>query len=438
MIRRALIAVTFLATFGSIARAQNWPQWRGPTLDGVSTEKNLPAKWSKDKNVAWTAPMPGMGSSTPAIWGDRIFLTSEEGDDVVVLCLNKDGKELWKTPLGAGDRQAKKRFMKGEANQASSSPSTDGKHVFAFFGTGDFVCCDFDGKIVWRFNAQQRYGKFIIQHGIHVTPLLHGDHLYLSLLHSGGWWVLALDKANGKELWKVRRESDATDECEQSYASPVLWSNGKDEYLVVLGCDYCTAHRLTDGGEVWRVGDINPKSTYQKAFRIIATPAAVADLIVVPTARDGPLIGVKPEAKGSFKTGSTFEQWRLQGKGPGPLSKTPDVSAPLIHDGLVYILRQYAPRESGAFVCLDARTGKEFFYEPIHEARYRASPVMGDGKIYLAARDGVVTVVKAGPKFEVLGVNTMGDEITASPAIAHGRVYFRGFKGLYAVSEGGK
>ncbi len=322
--------------------------------------------------------------------------------------------------------------MRGEANQASASPATDGKHVYAFFGTGDFVCCDFQGHIVWRFNAQERYGKFRIQHGVHITPVLDGDRLYLSLLHSNAWLVLALDKQNGKEIWKVRRESDATDECEQAYASPVLWRNGKDAYLVVLGCDYCTAHRLKDGAEIWRVGDLNPKSRYNRAFRIIATPAASPDLIVVPSARDGPIIGVKPAAKGTVDVGGPYEQWRQR------TSRTPDVSAPLIHDGLVYICRQYLPRERGALICLDAKTGKELYNEKIHESRYRASPVYADGKIYLVARDGWVTVVKAGPKFEVLATNRLPDEITASPAISAGRIYLRGFNALYAISEGGK
>jgi outer membrane protein assembly factor BamB len=386
-----------------------------------------------DKNLAWTVPLPGMGGSTPIIWGDRIFLTSEDGNDVALLCLNTKGQQLWKTGVGAGKRR---RYMKDEANDASPSPSTDGKHVYAFFGTGDFVCCDMGGNIVWRFNAQERYGKFIIQHGIHITPVLHEDRLYLSLLHSGGWWVLAFDKATGKEVWKVRRDTDATDECEQAYASPILWHDGKDAYLVVLGCDYATAHRLKDGSEIWRVGDLNPKKTYNRMFRIIATPAASADLIVVPSARDGPVIGVVPEATGMIKPGGPFERWR-QGTGPGRLSKTPDVPAPLIHDGLVYLCRQYM-RESGALICLDAKTGKELYYEQIHPARYRASPVYADGKIYLAARDGMVTVVKAGPKFELLATNKMPDQIAASPAIADGRIYLRGFKALYAISEGGK
>jgi outer membrane protein assembly factor BamB len=431
----ALVAAgALLGALAAASRAENWPSWRGPTRDGVSKEANLPAKWSKSENIAWTAPLPGMGSSTPAIWGDRIFLTSEDGNDVVLLCLDTGGKQLWKTVLGTARPV---RYMRGEANLASSSPCTDGKHVYAFCGTGDFACCDFKGNVLWKFNAQQRYGKFKIQHGMHITPVLDGNRLYLSLLHSGGWWVMALDKKTGREIWRVRRESDATDECEQAYASPVLWQDGKDKYLVVLGCDYATAHSVKDGAEIWRVGELNPKKKYNRMFRIIATPAASAGLIVIPSCRDGPVVGIKPEARGMVEPGGPSEQWRLRGLGRGPLSKTPDVPAPLIHDGLVYICRQYNP-EPGALICIDAKTGAERYYEHIHEARYRASPVYGDDKIYLAARDGMVTVVKAGPKFEVLATNQMPDEITASPAIANGRIYIRGFKALYAISEGGK
>ncbi len=428
----ALGCFAILATIAAVTRAENWPQWRGPDRDGASHETGLPVQWDKDHNIAWTAKLPGMGSSTPAVWGEHIFLTSEDGDDLVLVCLSTAGKQLWKVDVGAG----KKRFMKGEANQVSSSPCTDGKHVWAFFGSGEFLCCDFAGKTVWRFNVQERYGKFVIQHGMHVTPLLYGDRLYLQLLHSNGWWVIALDKATGKEVWKVRRESDATDECEQSYASPVLWQRGKDAYLVVLGCDYATAHSLADGAELWRVGELNPKKTYNRAFRIIATPAASEDLVVVPSARDGPVVGVKPEARGLVQPGGPFELWR-QGTGPGPKSKTPDVPAPLIHDGLVYLVRQYQ-REAGALVCLDAKIGKEIYYQSIHATRYRASPVYGDGKIYVTGRDGVVTVVKAGPKFEPLAENKLPDEFTASPAVSGGRIYLRGFQALYAISAGGK
>jgi outer membrane protein assembly factor BamB len=429
------LALLGLPLFAAPPHGENWPQWRGPNRDGISRETNLPAEWSMTKNLAWAAPLPGMGGSTPIVWGERIFLTTEDGEDIAVVCFSTAGKQLWKKDLNA--KGARQRFMMGEANQASASPSTDGERVYAFFGTGDFVCCDFTGNVVWRFNAQERYGKFRIQHGIHNTPVLDGDRLYMVLLHSGGWWVVALDKKTGDEVWKVHRESDATDECEQAYCSPVLWRNGKEEYLVVNGCDYCTAHRLTDGSEIWRVGDINPKGkTYNRMYRMIATPAATPDLIVVPTARDGPVIGLKPDAKGMVRAGDPFERWR-QGTGPGPRSKTPDVPAPLIHDGRVYLVREYQ-KEPGALICIDAQSGKELYYQTIHRTRYRASPVYADGKIYVVGRDGFVTVVKAGPQFEEIAKVQMPDEITASPAISNGRIYLRGFKSLYAISEGGK
>lgn len=200
------------------AKAENWPQWRGPEDDGNCPEIKLPTEWGPTKNIVWKLALPGMGGATPVIWGERIFLTSEDGSDVVLLCVSTEGRLLWKRTLGPG----KRRFRNDEGNQASPSPSTDGKHVFAFTGAGDFACFDFEGQEIWRFNAQERYGNFRIQHGMHTTPLLHEDRLYLSLLHSGGMWLIALDKATGKEAWKVARQTDGRGEGEHSYASPCL------------------------------------------------------------------------------------------------------------------------------------------------------------------------------------------------------------------------
>ncbi len=411
-----------LLTGTAAARAENWPQWRGPNNDGISNEKNLPAEWSATKNIAWKLPLPGTSGATPAIWNDRIFLTSQDGRDIVLLCISTEGKQLWKQKLGTGNR----KFMYDEGNQASPSPSTDGQHVYAFAGTGDFACFDFDGKEVWRFSAQKRYGEFEIQHGMHVTPLLHGDRLYLALLHSGAWVVMAIDKSTGKEVWKIERDSDAEAENEHAYASPCLWHRGKDEYLIVHGNDYATAHRLSDGGEIWRLGDLNPRKRYNYTLRLIASPVATPDLIVVPSAKNGPVVGVKPEAKGKIAPGSAFEQWRRP-------QNTPDVSSPLVHDGLVYLSREY-----GELICLDAKTGKEHYKKQLHKARYRASPVYADGKVYLTARDGTFTVVKAGPRFEVLATNKLPNQTAASPAISGGRIYIRAFEALYAISEGGK
>jgi outer membrane protein assembly factor BamB len=425
------IFITLLRT--APAPGENWPQWRGPNGDNVSGESKLPAEFGPTQNLAWKVALPGMGGSTPVIWEQRLFLTAEDGDDLVVLCLDVSGKQLWKTKAGTG----KKRFRIDEGNQASPSPCTDGRHVFAFFGTGDFVCCDFDGKIVWNFNAEQRYGKFDILHGMHVTPLLDGDRLYLSLLHAAGAWVVALDKATGKEAWKVARPTDGDFEGTHSYASPVLWRKGADAYLVVHGADYTTAHSLKDGTEIWRLADLNLKNKYDRTFRIIASPTATPDLVVIPTCKSGPVVAIKPDAKGLVRAGSPFEQWRIPGGGGDVPNRTPDVPCPLVHDGLVYLVRQYA-KDTGVLYCLELKTGKEVYHQKLTPVRYRATPLLADGKIYLAARDGVVTVFKPGSEFKLLATNKLGDEIAASPAVSGGRIYLRGFQYLYAISEGGK
>ncbi len=421
-VRRLLLVCLLLPWSVGLARANNWPRWRGPDGDGVSPETNLPTTWGEDRNIVWTLPLPGMAGSTPIVWGDRLFLTSEDGNDLVLLCVNTKGQEVWKRKLGSGRFRARS----DEGNLASASPSTDGKHVWAFVGSGDFACFDLDGKPIWKFNAQERYGKFKIQFGLHSTPVLYGDRLYMQLIHSGGAWVIALDKSTGATVWKVARPSDGRDECEHSYASPCIWHNDKEAYLITHGNDYAVAHRLDDGREIWRVGGLNPKERYNRTLRFVASPVATPEFIIVPSAKNGPVVAVKPDATGMILAGSPQEQWRKR-------NNTPDVPSPLVHDGLVYL-----GRENGDLICLEARTGKELYQQRTHNHRHRASPVYADGKIYLTARDGVVSVVKAGPKFELLATNRLPDQISASPVIANGRIYLRGFKALYAIGAGPK
>jgi outer membrane protein assembly factor BamB len=419
--RIVLACSLFLAAAGA-AVADNWPQWRGPTDDGVCKETGLPTQWGEAQNIAWKLDLPGMSGATPAIWGDRIFLTSEDGEDLYLMCGSTEGKELWKRKLGA----RRERFMRGEENNSSASPSTDGKHVYAFVGTGDLACFDFAGNEVWHVNVFERYGRSRPQHGLHTSPLLDGDRLYLQLLSAGGNYVIALDKADGKEVWKVERKSDGRGENLDSYATPVIWRKGQDAYLITHGNDYAIAHRLSDGAEIWRVGGLNPRDRYNATLRFVASPVATSDLIVIPSAKDHGVVGLRPDAEGLVMPGNKSELWRLT-KG------TPDVPSPLVADGLVYLCR-----ETGTLMCLDARTGKLHYAEPLHKAIYRASPVIADGKVYLTARDGVVTVVKAGPAFEKVAENRLPDETSASPAISGGRIYLRGWKALYAIGTPAK
>jgi outer membrane protein assembly factor BamB len=342
--------------------------------------------------------------------------------DFVLLCVRTDGKPLWERPLARAIDLASK---KDEGNEGAASPSTDGKYVYTFLWSGAVACHDFEGREVWKFNAQGRYGKFDILHGIHSTPLLHQDRLYLTLLHNNGQWVIALDKATGIEVWKVHRQTDAVGVSREAYSSPCLWNDGKRTSLVVLGCDYGTGHRLEDGSEIWRLADLNPGEKYNTALQLIASPIATPEMLLVPSAKGGPVVAVKPGARGLIRAGSPFELWRIA-------RGSPDVPSPLVHGGLVYLLK-----EPGLLLCLDARTGAEAYVRRLHTDRYCASPILAAGRIYLVAHGGQVSVVKAGREFELLATNTLEDSFTASPAVANGRLYLRGFLSLYAIEARG-
>jgi outer membrane protein assembly factor BamB len=423
MPRFAFSAILLALVCRSAARAENWPQWRGPENNGVSSEKNIPATWSKTDNVAWRLPLPGPAGATPIIWGNDIFLTSVDGSDLVLMRCSTDGKAIWKKTVSTGN----KNIRGDEGNSASPSPSTDGKHIWVFFGTGDLACFDFDGNQVWKFNVQDRYGKFDIMHGMSMTPLLDGDRLYLALIHSGGSNVIALDKTTGKEIWKQPRVTDAKSESEQSYASPLIYRDGKNEFLITHGADYVIAHRLSDGTEIWRCGGMNPKSKYNATLRFVASPAVGPGLIVAPTAKKGPVLGLAPEGSGDVSVTEASHRWTKP-------SGSPDVPTPLIHDGLVYLCD-----EGGLLTCLDAVTGEEYYSKRrTHADRHRASPVYVDGKILLTARDGTITVLKAGKQFEVLATNDLGENMSSSPIISNGTMYLRTFDALYAVRQKGK
>ena len=414
--RTVILGVLLLSVMG-VAAAENWQNWRGPRNNGTSLETSLPVEWSKTENVLWRLPLPGPAGATPVVWDDRIFLTSAEGNDLALLCIRTDGKILWKRTLGTGNRVV----HGGEANAASPSPSTDGQHVWAFFSTGDLACYDFDGVQIWKTNLQDRYGGFNLYFVMASTPLLDNDRLYLQLIHSDAWLVIALDKSTGREIWKHNRKSDAYAECEHSYASPFLYRDDKREFLLVHGADYITAHHLTDGSEIWRCGDLNPKDSYNTSLRLVASPVAVPGLVVVPSAKNGPVIGLRPGGKGDITGSKRWYHWmRADG--------TPDVPSPLIHEGLIYLCR-----ENGDLICMDAETGTQVYKKQTHRQRHRASPVYSGGNIYLAARDGRVTVVKAGRNFEILASNDIEETISASPVISNGKLYLRSYKALYAI-----
>lgn len=418
-----------LLLFTAPVWGENWPQWRGERIDGISAEKNLPVKWSPTEGVAWKVELPGPAGSTPVIWDDQIYLTSVDlkstGGDLVLLCIGTDGKERWKQIVASGNKDVRG----DEGNSASPSPCTDGKHVWAFFGNGSLACYTKSGNEVWKINVQDRYGKLSIAFGMTSTPVLDQGKLYLQLIHGEGKpatreaKVVCLDAATGKELWAVERPSDGRDECEHSYASPVLYRDGSREYLITHGCDYTVAHSLKDGSELWRVGDLNPKGNYNPTLRFVASPVAVPGAIIIPSAKNGPVYCLKPDGQGDVTDQKEIFQWRWT-------KETPDVPSPLVHGGIAYLCR-----ENGNLMAADVATGELHYNKPTTRDRHRASPVYADGKIYTAARNGVVSVIKAGKEFEILSQNDMKESISSSPAIAGGRIYIRTFAALYAIGK---
>ncbi len=413
----AFLLVASILTANSFA--DNWQQWRGNYNSGISNETEAPIQWSQTENVKWRLPLPGEAASTPIVWEDKIFLTSAEGNALVLMCIGTDGEEHWKRTLGYGNRAARG----DEVNAAAPSPTTDGEHVWAFFGTGLLACYDFKGNPIWETNLEERYGKFRIGFIMSMTPVLDKNRLYIQLIHSNAWLVLSLDKMTGKEVWKHDRKSDATAECEHAYTSPILYRDTEREFLVVHGADYVTAHNLQDGSEIWRCGGLNPPQNYNYSLRLVASPVATQGLIVVPSAKNGPVLGIDPTGTGDI-TDSQWQTWKLT-------RGTPDVPSPLIHDGLVYLCR-----ENGDLICLDAQTGEQLYRERTHRHRHRASPIYANGLLYLTARDGVVTVVKAGREFEIIASNDIDETIAASPVLSNGTLYLRSYQALYAISSG--
>lgn len=499
----AALASMLFVFAGDFAVGENWPQWRGPAGNGVSDENGIPSQWGIENNVAWRLPLPGAAGATPVVWEDRIFLTSAEGDDLLVLCVGTNGREIWRQKAGTGNRSV--GFGDAEGNYASPSPSTDGKHVWVFMGTGDLACYDFDGNEIWKTNLQESYGPFDIQFGMASTPLLHRDRLYLQIIHGPmrgegePSYVVAIDKRTGEEVWKKDRQTGAERECKHSYASPILYQDKEREYLLTHGSDYIIAHDLDSGEEIWRHGGLNPPlvagaedaqtgdipdflkafdvnddgkvirleipegrqrrlfdlfaarqeldaskpytlaelaqkaasgvsgsgqrgaAEYHPTLRFIASPAAAPGLIVVPSAKRGAVLALRPDLSGDATGSHEAQLW-------GTPRGTPDVPSPLIHEGLVYFCD-----EGGIITCRDAETGEQKYQERIHSQRYRASPVFAEGKLFLTARDGRVTVLRAGPEFEVIAENEINEDVAASPAISNGRIYLRSFEALWAI-----
>lgn len=417
MKKRTLGVLAVLMISFAVVQAQNWPQWRGPNLNGVSNEKDLPLKWTVDENIAWKLPMPGFSGSTPIVWRDHIFLNVADGDNLALWCVDKTkGEILWKKPLGSGNVKMRKQ------NMSSPSPVTDGRYVYVMTGTGMLKGFDFSGKELWSRDIQKEYGEFGLNWGYASSPLLFEDSLYVQVLHGmktdDPSYVMRIDRKNGKTIWKVDRPTNAIRESPDSYTTPALLRYGKTTEIVITGGDCVTGHDPATGKELWRANGLNPDNN--PFYRIVASPIVFNEIIYVPT-RVKPLLALKAGGRGDITTSHVL--WSTV--------NGPDVPTP-VTDGKYF----YVVNDRGIMWCLDAKTGAEVYgQQRIKPGTYSASPVLADGKIYVTNEEGLTTVVAAGPKFEVLAENPLNDYCLSSPAISDGRIYIRTTGHLFAIGK---
>jgi outer membrane protein assembly factor BamB len=411
------ILALFLVVLSLPAFAEDWPQWRGPTLNGISTEKNLPVHWTTTENVAWKLPMPSKSGATPIIWGNNIFLNVADGDDLYLWCVDKvKGMPIWKKLVAHGNYKINKQ------NMSSPSPVTDGKSVYVMTGIGVLKGFDFSGNELWMRDIQKDYGQFGLNWGYASSPLLYEDALYVQVLHGmkthDPSYVLRIDKKTGKTVWRVLRPTDAVKESPDSYTTPTLLRYGNHAEIVVTGGDCITGHDPGTGEELWRGTGFNPDKNPN--YRIIASPVVYEDVVYAPT-RVRPLIAFRAGGRGNIS--ESHKLWSFM--------NGPDVPTP-VTDGKYF----YSVNDRGIVWCLDAKTGKEIWGgQRIRPATYSSSPVLADDKIYVINEDGLATVLKAGPQFQVLAEDDLNDYTLSSPAISVGRIFLRTEHFLYAIGK---
>ena len=415
--RSSLLVWGLSCVYTLAAWAENWPQWRGPNLNGTSPEKGLPVRWSTTENVVWKLAMPSKTGATPIIWGADIFLNVAEGSELRLWRVDKaKGTPAWKKVIAGGNYEINKQ------NMSSPSPVTDGTNVFVLTGVGVLKSFDFSGNDLWVRDIQKDYGKFGLNWGYASSPLLYEDSLYVQVLHgmktTDPSYLLRIDKKSGKTIWRVERPTDATRESPDSYRTPaVVKANNRVEIVVADG-DGVTVHDRATGRELWRSRGLNPENN--PANRVISSVVVSGDMIYVPS-RVRPLLAFR--AGGSGDVSQSHIVWSF--------NNGPDVPTP-VTDGTYF----YSVNDRGIVWCLDAKTGKEFYGgQRIRSATYSSSPVLADGKVYATSEDGITTVFRAGPKFEMLSENNLASYTLSSPAISDGRIYMRTADFLYAIGE---
>jgi outer membrane protein assembly factor BamB len=422
-VKAYLLCSLILFCFSQTAISENWPQWRGPGQDGSSPQTGLPE--IRDVNDAlWTTDLPGTGTSTPIVWDSQVFITAADKPSKTVVGLALDtitGKILWQVPLGDN------RTVFGIYDMTAPSPVTDGKHVWFMTGSGQLAAFTMAGKPVWQRDLAKDYGQIEIVFGYTSSPLLYDGKLYIAVLQNDKpntygmnvdrkepleSYLLALDPATGKTLWKQNRDTDAEGESREAYVTPYpyQWQGRKE--IILAGGECVTGHDSNTGVELWRWW-FTPadRKTYQHN---VPTPIAADGLIFVIRSEHRPLFALRPEGKGTLgeKTVAwTFEANRCW------------IATPVLYQDRLYVLHE----QEKAMVCIEPKTGRIIWQHdlPVKEV-FQATPTAADGKIYCISMNGEVVVLAAGDEYKLVSTMNFGEKFCRSAIVpAAGKLYIR-------------
>ncbi|MDA1314045.1 MAG: PQQ-binding-like beta-propeller repeat protein [Acidobacteria bacterium] len=407
-------AAALPATFGLTANAArgpaNWPRWRGPNADGVADGGSLPTQWSQTENVRWAVELPGWGTSSPVIYGDRLFITSEvpKGDakSLLTLCFHRDtGRELWRHDFGLGVDQRTHE----KSNLAVNTPAVTEDAVYVAFGNSDVARYTHDGKLVWVTRYMELFPNPKMAWGYAASPLVLEDSVLLPWdHHTGPCFLVGLDQQTGSISWKKDRPIGT------AHATPLLVKHHAQSDILVSGKNRLTAFDAKTHAELWTYGEGEGPFNGE----IIVSPLYADGIVFLQLWRQSPIHAIRLTANGQ----PPELVWVSEKPGPQEPS-------PLLYRGLLYALM-----DNGVLTCLDAKSGKEIYRQRLGGA-CNSSPIAGDGRICFSNTDGATFVVKAGREFALLSTNSLGERITASPAVCGNELFYRTDSHVYCIAE---
>lgn len=440
-----LLSFCLCLSIGSYAHAQNWPSFRGPNASGVAEGQPVPTSWNAEKslNVKWKARIPGLAHSSPVVWGNRVFVTTAintdsttafqtRGDDISpvredikytwrIYCLDKTtGRVIWDRTAHEGVPRVKRHV---KASQANSTPATDGKYIVALFGSEGLYCYDTDGKQLWK----QDLG--ILDPGLHEdasyqwghssSPIIYKNFAIVQCDGHQQSFIAAYDLKDGKRVWHVTRGE------RPSWSTPSIFESNARAELITNAPRYIRGYDPLSGKQLWQLS--NNDLVVQ-----VPTPVVAHNMIFVTGGWPGgrPISTIRPGATGDIslkedQTSSPNVAWRLPRGGPY-------VPTPIVYGDFLYVCN-----DRGVLTCHNARTGEQIYQQRVggQSIGFSASPVAADGKLYLASEDGDVYVIKAGPKYEMLAANSMGEPMMATPAISDGMIYIRSQNHVFCIAN---